>query len=802
MATPSKKKKIQTSQSKRAQAAAGVPQENVLDLRSRIQERSAATVPAPKKHWGWFKTSHTRLEKIDLPQRTTPASITKSVELPVTRITDDIKEELINFEGEPEDEVIVETEPVTIIERLEKKAEQAEEVLEDKVEEWVEEGVTHVRRLTPKQAWVAISIFALLGLAVLAPTGISHIADTAKAVQGDVLSLATTGFHSFESATTAATNQSYGQAVEDFTLAEDQFSAARERLNGVSRGLVNISKYLPGAGSEPATVDRLLLIGEHVSGAGLSVSQSAQLLSGVDMNALRQNDSLGLTTVLVALHATLRAAQDHLSIASLATQDVDVADLPPEVQDKVNLLLTNLPTAQTEIDSLVQAIEVALGVLGHDEPRRYLVLFQNNRELRATGGFLGSFALLDVDKGVVKKITIPGGGIYDVAGQVSERVQAPKPLQLVNPYWNIQDANWWPDFPTSAKKVEWFWGKAGGPSVDGVITLTPDVIENLLRLTGPIDLTETYGMVIDANNFYETVQLQAEEKYDATNQSKKILADLTPILFNQLFSLEGQDLLGALEVLEDSLSQKDILLYSDEDILQREILSAGWGGQLASVPGDYLMVVDTNIGGGKTDGVIDETISHHVKIDHQGIVTNTVQITRHHRSIPGDPLTGVNNWDYLRLYVPQGSQLVSAQGFTEPPAENVQLPDPSVEIDADYLAISGDVLQEEQTGMRLSEEFGKTVFANWLETRPGESTSVSVTYTLPFTAQTGGWFEDQWTYSLFIQKQPGSFDPYVVVSMDVPDEWQVVSASPEGAQASLGLVLDTDEQVEVVFEQP
>lgn len=793
-----------------------MPAENILDLRPK-QTKHPKDHPQRSAGWLWFKKNKVEgSEKIELPKKSHKKRTSKPIELKVHKVEQIEKEEivqdepeeiLLNFIAPEEEPVILESEtpesetpaPDTILSKEVEVAESDEEKEKGEPKKHpADDDLRHFRRLSPKQAIVAVSVFTLLGLAALAPTGMTKVVDTAKAMQGGVMNLATSGFNSFNSAQAAITNQDFEQAATEFESAELQFSQARAELNSLSYGLVAASQYLPGQGSKPATVDNLLVIGQHVAAAGNSMSESATLISSLDISALRQDESVGLTSVLVALHATLRQAQDHLSIATLASEDVDVTDLPVDVQQQVNELLANLPGAQTSMDELVQAVEVALGVLGHDQPRRYIVLFQNNRELRATGGFLGSFAMIDVDKGVVKKITIPGGGIYDLAGQVAEKIQAPKPLQLVNPYWNIQDANWWPDFPTSAQKVEWFWGKAGGPTVDGVLTLTPTVIEDLLSLTGPIDLTETYGVVITADNFYQTVQLQAEAKFDETNQSKKILADLTPILFNQLFNLEGKELIAAMGVLQQSLDQKEILLYSDDPILQREIVAAGWAGEMKEVEGDYLQVVDTNIGGGKTDGVIDETISHHVKMDAHGNLIVTVQVTRNHRGNPSDPLNGVNNWDYMRIYVPKGSEFISAQGFVEPDATKIQPPAAGTIIDADYVAISGDVLKDEQTGMRISTEFGKTLFANWVETKPGQSTSVTISYKLPFQLKPdGGWFDESDYYSLFIQKQPGSFDPYVALSMDLPDGVKVLDSDPVGAAASVGFVLNQDQLIQV-----
>jgi len=91
-------------------------------------------------------------------------------------------------------------------------------------------------------------------------------------------------------------------------------------------------------------------------------------------------------------------------------------------------------------------------------------------------------------------------------------VKAPEPLWLVNPLWHFWDANWWPDWPTTAKNLMWFYEKSGGSTVDGVVTFTPTVVEKLLDITGPIDMSEEYGVIIDSNNFWETTQKIVEHE--------------------------------------------------------------------------------------------------------------------------------------------------------------------------------------------------------------------------------------------------------------------------------------------------
>jgi len=127
-------------------------------------------------------------------------------------------------------------------------------------------------------------------------------------------------------------------------------------------------------------------------------------------------------------------------------------------------------------------------LLGYNGPRKYLFLFQNNHEIRATGGFIGSYGVLNVHNGNVKELFVDG--IFNPDGQLSVRVVPPKPIQKISTNWSTHDANWFPNFPTSAEKIAWFYEKTGGPTVDGIITLTPTVMEKLLEITGPIEMLE------------------------------------------------------------------------------------------------------------------------------------------------------------------------------------------------------------------------------------------------------------------------------------------------------------------------
>src|SRR5690606_8343561 len=115
--------------------------------------------------------------------------------------------------------------------------------------------------------------------------------------------------------------------------------------------------------------------------------------------------------------------------------------------------------------------------------------------------------------------------------------QAPRALQLINARWELQDANWFFDWPTSAQKIAHLYDQSGGPTVDSVIAVDTAVMEELLKFLGPVELA-AYDKEIDAVNFRQILQQHVEVDYDKTlNQPKKIIADLAPLMLERLKSL-------------------------------------------------------------------------------------------------------------------------------------------------------------------------------------------------------------------------------------------------------------------------
>jgi hypothetical protein len=330
---------------------------------------------------------------------------------------------------------------------------------------------------------------------------------------------------------------------------------------------------------------------------------------------------------------------------------------------------------------------------------------------------------------------IPGGGPYDIQGSQEAYIKPPQPLMLVNKRWELQDANWFPHFPQSAKHIIRLWEKADQPTVDGVIAVNAQFVEQLMALVPPIELP-AYNTTVTAENFRQVTQTKVELEYDQkANQPKKFIADLAPKIFKELADKKDtQSIIQLLLLIPEGFEQNNIQMYLSDPDMQKvaEVLNIDGGIVDTESSSDYVFVVNTNLGGAKTDYVIEQTLHHKAEIQDNGDVINTVTIKRTHKGVEGEVFYGVPNVNYIRIYVPQGSQLVSSSGFTLPPEEHFNVPEEWYQDEENVKDFESSGVYDTDAGTFIGREFGKTVFANWVNTNPQETSEIKFTYKLPF----------------------------------------------------------------------
>jgi len=623
--------------------------------------------------------------------------------------------------------------------------------------------------------------FASMVVAIFAIVIISgaHIFSQGMKMKGEVLGVSQEGYANLDAAVASIKDRRFDQSAIEFENATRSFSQAEQSFGEWNATLIELSSFFPMF-SKVSSGKNAVEAGKHIALAGQYMNDVLGTLSQVK-NPLDPNGNLSLLGIFQNMEKSVSQARNELTLAKDSLDNVKVDDLPNDKRDRFIQVKTQLPVMLGMMNGFVDSNHIMTDLLGGNGPRKYLFLFQNNHEMRATGGFIGSYGLLDITNGRIRSFFVDG--IFNPDGQLKENIVPPIPIQKMSAAWSLHDSNWFPDFPTSAEKAISFYEKTGGPTVDGVITLTPTVMQKLLRVTGPIRM-DVYDTTLDADNFTEAVQQEVEVDYDKTqNKPKQILADLAPILLDKLFNVtDAKQAIATAQAFEEGLGEKHILLYSRNEEIEKIIDEEGWSGKILDAKKDYVSVINTNINGYKTDGVIDESIEHQASIQDDGSVIDTVTVTRKHNGgrMDKDWWNKVNA-DYMRVYVPQGSKLLSAQGQTrevvDPPLDYDKL---GFRRDADIDLEEKSTVIDASTGTRMYDEFGKTVFANWVYVSPQETVTVTYTYLLPFRIQPEAEGKSGFdSYSLTLEKQAGSFGSTLVSSVNFPSAFKPVWQSSD-----------------------
>lgn len=619
-------------------------------------------------------------------------------------------------------------------------------------------------------------------------------------IKDGVLSKANVAYADIQDAQDYLKNENYQKASFAFSQASNGFSASiaeTKKLGFLTNEILNLIPIKNKLASGPA----LLKTGEYLSESGKYLT--AAMIPFQNLNPIyaegqqtSEPNQLTFTEALEKSSDNILISLNNLQKAEKEIKNIDINSFEPNLREKIALIQNNVPLARYGLEKFIEFNKNLLLILGHDKPQKYLLLFQNNSEIRATGGFIGTYGLVDLNAGQISKIEIDG--IYNPDGQMLEKISPPDPLRFTNNRWFSRDANWFPDFPTSAQKVASLLEKTGKPSVDGVIALTPNVMVELLKITGPIEMPE-YNTTVDADNFVIQTEREVELEYNrAENRPKQFLTDLAPIVLNKIFNTKESNWPALISALSKAFLEKHILLYSFKPELQNFIISKGWGGEIKSSPRDYLQVVNTNINGGKTDNLIQETLDLSSEITDTGEIINTLEITRHH--------TGNNDWpsisniDYIRVYVPKGSTLLEATGFNKVNLPSLTYEEMQYSKDPTLEEIRKTSIQDEASNTTITQEFNKTCFGNWVSVKPQEEVKVKIKYKLPFQIKTNI-LNNAVNYTLLAQKQSGSFDSRLNFNLKLPENLKMAWRYPTGNGLEWATILRTDQYFGTTLEK-
>lgn len=381
-------------------------------------------------------------------------------------------------------------------------------------------------------------------------------------------------------------------------------------------------------------------------------------------------------------------------------------------------------------------------IFGKDKEKTYLILFQNDKELRATGGFLTAYAIFRVQNGKIK--IDRSEDIYSLDNNISGHPTAPREILTYHKnvsIFNIRDSNLSPDLPTSIKIFNSLYQKIGSRvNYDGVIMLDSKMLVDMLTIFGDTDAGGVrFSAVTDKRCDCPQVLYKLFDMVDrpvnyVKENRKGILGDLMYALFYKAIGFSPSKYWGTLaQQMFKNLQEKHIQLYFIDTDLQISVEKLNFAGRVRDYTGDFLYVNNVNFAGAKSNLFVSISMDSKTKTNDGGKVTRDVTIDYRNPYSHSDCNlergglclnATLRNW--IRVYVPKGSKLVEFKGS----------------------------IKKVQT----YDELGKTVFEGYLEVPTEGKATATIQYTVPSDLANN--------YRLLVEKQPGTDNQKLKVQID------------------------------------
>ncbi len=571
----------------------------------------------------------------------------------------------------------------------------------------------------------------------------------------------------------------FSGAAVSFQKSYDDFTKASQNLNMVGVGLASIIGDIPGLG-QVKSAKNIVEAGKLLSLSGKAMSEALAALA--QTGAVLDPSSVGKikpAKIISQLKTAIDLSSLNFDKAKALISDVDESALPKDKQVAFHDFKDKMPFFEKTLADSQGYVDFLEGVVGISEHKKYLLLFQNNSELRPTGGFPGTYGVISLSNGGLENFFVDD--VYNLDGQLKKNIIPPKQLQHITPTWGMRDSAWFIDFPDSARKAMSFFAEEAGYEVNGVITLNPDIIKGILSVVGPIKMPE-YGLTLTADNFLENIQDEVEYGPNRV-QPKKVITDFAPRLLEKLYSADAGKWMEIFKVFMTGLDEKAILLYFNDKELENFAIETGFGGEVKKVADDYLTVNLTNVKGSKTDAVTDTSVAVDSRLENgpgrAGQVIHKVTLTRAHNG--GGERHGFYNRQnptYVRVLIPENAELLGVSGNDVPNFKPlVTYNGISFEKDKELERYEGGFSFNKLLGVDRFEESGltgqvKQGIGFWMVIDPGTTKKVEFEYSVPLPQ--GGT-----SYSFYYQKQPGlDFKNFKFTFNNAGDK-QIISTMPE-----------------------
>lgn len=561
-------------------------------------------------------------------------------------------------------------------------------------------------------------------------------------------------------------------------------SRSFQKASGQMRGMNIASKFLLVSPKLRSSI-HLLHAGNDLAHTGAFLSKLLEKAPNQSTNISAENQSIEeiLSSEILKTQNFLADRSDYifsgfdnLNRATKELAKINPEHVPREQRQMVILWQRQLPELTKKFQSIVDLVKNKDLIFGtKDKPKKYLLIFQNDTELRPTGGFLGSYATLtmsgnDVDEWWVQKNIFK----QDKAFVDQNNVEPPEQLKRIIPKWQLRDSNWDADFRDAAFDVARFYQDEGGTTTNGIIALDTTILEDLLKITGPIQVPG-YDFTVDAENFVTRTGRQVELDYFQSqegkdkNEPKTYIADLSEIIALAINNMTNKQKAKLPAIFLSGLERKSIMISFFDSILAAAVYDLDIDGHLKTEnAADYLYLINANLGGKKSSRNVHQEATIKSKVLPSGQVEHKVSITRIHQGDGAWP--DGDNHNLLQILVPKGSELLT------------------------YHWLNND---DEERTTTVDNKGKLTLFEIWFNTPVGQNKTLEFTYRTPAMVKGG-------RYAIVHQKQPGAQSCQIEQTIEFPSKIKSFEGSVNLEKTSANVLKvkfeqNQDQQFEVEF---
>ena len=546
--------------------------------------------------------------------------------------------------------------------------------------------------------------------------------------------------------------------------------------------LIKTKKYLQSEKLADSTLERLVKIDEKINDwslnkfktfrniqTGVKVGEDVLLLEKkaielakiVDLmsEAMFFEKTIDWNEQLEKLNNSLSEAEGGIGVLQ-ARLNGDYSWVPARWKMDLQKQMRTVEEVRGQLETVKKFVKVMPDFLGLDgKTKKYMVLFQNESELRPTGGFISSYGMLSFEKGRLLGLEIKD--VYEADGQLKGHVEPPWEIKniLGEAKWFMRDANWKVDFTKAGADIQWFLDKETNQKVDGVIGINLAVAKSFLKVIGEIYVSDFKETITEAN-LYEQAEFYAETKFfPGSIQKISFLGTIGKQIFEEIKGLNVEKKISLLQSIVNLLEENEIQIALNNQESGKIINNLGWDGKIyngkcgvGDCVTDYLYVVEANLGVNKANYFLNRNIEQAINIS-QNQIERVIKIN-YENTAKNNNWPGGDYKNYLRVYLPKEVNLSQIKVLDAGDVSNFKI--------------------YKNDEIRISEVDGKKEvgFLVIVPTTKKRIVEISYSSKIDLVGKT------KFNYISYIQKQSGSGETGLVSLVNYPADWQPTQVQP------------------------